>query len=151
MDYGTTFAISAAGMNLERSRVEVAALNLANANTTQAAGEAAYRPMRVVARAGMAALPSFAAALGAAENSSAALAALAPTALLEPTGAAPRKVHDPGHPMADERGFVTYPAVDSATEMVTLMSATRAYEANVAAMNAARTLALKALDIGGGA
>ena len=47
------------------------------------------------------------------------------------------------------QGLRQLPGVDTATEMVTLMSATRAYEANVAAMNAARTLALKALEIGG--
>ncbi len=51
--------------------------------------------------------------------------------------------------MADERGFVAYPGVDPATEMVNLLSASRAYEANVAALNTARHLALKALDIGG--
>jgi flagellar basal-body rod protein FlgC len=150
MDYTAAFAISAAGMNLERTRVEVASLNLANANTTQAAGEPGYRPMRVVARLAAGAAPSFAAALSAAEDSASSLAALLPNASVEYTQTAARKVHDPGHPMADAHGFVAYPAVDSATEMVTLMSATRAYEANVAAMNTSRTLALKALDIGGG-
>jgi flagellar basal-body rod protein FlgC len=75
--------------------------------------------------------------------------ALLPGVSVEFADRAARKVHDPGHPMADAQGFVAYPAVDAATEMVTLMSATRAYEANVAAMNAARTMALKALDIGG--
>jgi flagellar basal-body rod protein FlgC len=59
-------------------------------------------------------------------------------------------VHEPGHPLADARGFVSYPGVDAAAEMVSLMGASRAYEANVAAMNTARVLALKALDIGGG-
>jgi flagellar basal-body rod protein FlgC len=149
MDYSAAFSISAAGMNLERSRVEVAALNLANANTTQGPGQAGYQPLRVVSRP-LAAEPDFAAALGAAD-AGAALAASLPYAVVEPTGAPARQVHEPGHPMADERGFVAYPAVDPAAEMVTLMSATRAYEANVAAMNSARVLALKALDIGGAA
>ncbi|MCY1245480.1 Flagellar basal-body rod protein FlgC [compost metagenome] len=62
----------------------------------------------------------------------------------------PRMVYEPGHPMADARGFVAYTGVDAATEMVSLMSATRAYEANVSAMNTSRTLALRALDIGSG-
>ncbi|MNY51400.1 Flagellar basal-body rod protein FlgC [compost metagenome] len=53
--------------------------------------------------------------------------------------------------MADARGYVTYAGVDMATEMVSLMSATRAYEANVAAMNTSRTLALRALEIGSNA
>lgn len=147
MDYNSVFAISAAGMNVERTRVEVAALNLANASTTHAAGEAGYTPMRVVARGGPDAV-SFAALMDAGTEASG-LTQLSPSALVEPTGRSPRQVHEPGHPMADERGFVSYPGVDPATEMVSLMSANRAYEANVAALNTARTLALKALEIGG--
>ena len=72
-----------------------------------------------------------------------------PTAQIAPSGAAPRRVSQPGHPLADERGFVALPGVDTAAEMIELMSATRAYEANVAAMNTTRTLAMRALDIGG--
>jgi flagellar basal-body rod protein FlgC len=144
MDSNSTFAISAAGMALERTRVEVAALNLANAHTTQAAGQAGFAPLRVVAQAAPAG--AFAALM---QNPQTAGAALAPEFRVEPTGAAPKMVHEPGHPLADAHGFVSYPAVDTATEMVSLLGATRAYEANVAAMNTTRTLALKALDIGG--
>jgi len=145
MDYTPTFAISAAGMALERARVEVAALNLANAHTTQAAGQPAYSPLRVVAQA--AAPNAFAAMMRSADPG--ATSAMKPDFRVEPADVAPRMVHEPGHPMADARGFVSYPGVNAAAEMVTLMSATRAYEANVAAMNTARNLALKALDIGG--
>ncbi len=137
MDYSQSFAISASGMNLERTRVEVAALNLANANTVAGPDGQVYRPMRVVARA------AFAQAV------TQGLGATTPQVQLEPTQQPPRMVYEPGHPMANEQGFVAYAGVDTATEMVTLMSATRAYEANVAAMNAARTMSLKALDIGG--
>jgi flagellar basal-body rod protein FlgC len=143
MDYNPTFAISAAGMALERTRVEVAALNLANAHTTQAAGETPYSPLRVVARA--AAPDAFAALM----QTDAMASDIKPQYHVEPANVSPRLVHEPGHPLADAKGFVSYPAVDPAAEMVSLMSATRAYEANVAAMNAARTMALKALDIGG--
>jgi flagellar basal-body rod protein FlgC len=58
-------------------------------------------------------------------------------------------VLDPGHPQADARGYVSYPGVDPATEMMTMLSASRAYEANVVAMNTARAMAVKALEIGG--
>lgn len=143
MAHNSIFEISAAGMAIERTRVELAALNLANAHTTQAAGQAAYQPLRVV---GLPAAQSFAAVMQAAETGS---TAMAPAFRIEASGAAPRRVHEPGHPYADEGGFVTYPGVDTATEMVTLLGATRAYEANVAAMNTTRHLALKALDIGG--
>lgn len=154
MDYLQAFAISAAGMSVERTRVDVAALNLANANTTEAAGGVSYQPLRVVARTGALAGGSL---LGFADRVDAGLEAdeLAslglPEAAVEATSAAPRRVYEPGHPFADDRGFVAYPGVDPAAEMVTLMSALRAYEANVAAMNAARTLAAKALEIGGAA
>ena len=142
MDYSQGFAISAIGMNIERARVDVAALNLANDNTVQGVGGVSYRPLRVVVD------PS---AFGAMVGAGADMATQsAPPVRIVPTEVSPRRVYEPAHPMADERGFVSYAGVDMATEMVSLMSATRAYEANVAAMNTSRTLALRALDIGGG-
>ncbi len=156
MDYSRVFAISAAGMGFERTRVEVAAMNLANANTAQGPS-GRYVVQRVVADpvqtaaahlkpdAPFAAMVDQALAgdAGAAANLS------LPLARLIPAEGAPRRVHDPGHPLADEGGFVPYPAVDPAMEMVELMSATRAYEANIVAMNTAKTLAMRALEIGG--
>lgn len=143
MDYSKAFAISAAGMSLERTRVEVAATNLAHANTVQDPAAAGYRPMRVIARA-LATQP-----FGAIVDSS--LAGLpAASVTLEPQAVAPRTAHEPGHPLADAQGFVSYPGVDPAAEMVTLMAAMRCYEANLAALNTARTLALRTLDIGRG-
>lgn len=137
MDYQQVFAISAAGMDLERTRVDVAAVNLANANTVAGADGRVYQPMRVVAHAGAAFGQLVTGGLDA-----------VPAAVIEATGAAPNMAYEPGHPLADARGFVAHPGVDSAAEMVTIMSAMRGYEANVAAMNASRSMALKALDIG---
>lgn len=144
MDYASVFAISAAGMAVERTRVEVAASNLAHANTVHEAGGNGWRPLRVIARS----MPPTAFARMV-ESEGMALAL--PMASIEPAPAQSRWVHDPGHPLADARGYVAYPGVDPATEMVGLMSAMRSYEANVAAMNTARTLALKTLEIGRGA
>lgn len=139
MDYSQLFSISSSGMTLERTRVEVASLNLANANTVAGVDGRLYQPMRVVARAGT---EPFARTVerGLSAN---------PVVTVEPTQQLPRMVYEPGHPMADGRGFVAYAGVDTASEMVTMMSAMRAYEANVAAMNTTRTMALKALAIGG--
>ncbi|MDM0122188.1 flagellar basal body rod protein FlgC [Variovorax arabinosiphilus] len=145
MDYSQSFAISAVGMGIERMRVEVAALNLANANTVQGTDAGSYQPLRVVAQA-----ETFASMVGLGPDRSLPFAGAVPVASIVPMDVEPRRLYEPGHPLADARGFVSYPAVDPATEMVSLMSATRAYEANVAAMNTARTLALRALDIGGG-
>jgi flagellar basal-body rod protein FlgC len=114
----------------------VAALNLANANTIAGADGATYRPMRVVARS------VFGDAVTQGLQS--------PAVTVEPTLQAPRMVYEPGHPLADAKGYVAYAGVDTATEMMTLMSAMRAYESNVAAMNTTRNMALKALEIGGG-
>lgn len=155
MDFSKTFAISAAGMAVERTRVEVAALNLANANTVQGPDGQAFQPLRVIARSalgGASPAPSAAFFEQVAQGLEGAeeLAGLLPEAVVEPGDAPPRRVLEPGNPLADEKGFVAYPGVDAATEMVNLMSATRAYEANVAAMNASRALALKTLEIGGG-
>lgn len=61
---------------------------------------------------------------------------------------AQREVHDPTNPMADSKGMVHYPAIDMVTEMSTLISASRAYEANVRAFNVLRSSELDALNIG---
>lgn len=153
MDYTQSFAISAIGMNIERARVDVAALNLANANTVQGVSGSSYQPLRVVAEARTPGSENAAVfgtlvaqGLDAADTPTG-----SPLVRIVPTNAPPRLVYEPGHPLANDRGYVAYAAVDTATEMVSMMSATRAYEANVSAMNTTRMLALRALDIGGNA
>ena len=144
MDYTSAFAISASGMAVERTRLEVIALNLANAGSTRAGG-VLYQPLAVIA----APRPPSAFAELMAGYGAGALPSGAQVVEVRPTGALPRLVHDPGHPDADARGYVAYPGVDPVHEMIGMLQATRAYEANVAALNAARTMALRALDIGG--
>jgi flagellar basal-body rod protein FlgC len=61
-----------------------------------------------------------------------------------------KSVYDPGHPDADEQGYVKMPNVEVMTEMVNMISASRAYEANITAINSAKSIALKALEIGRG-
>jgi len=145
MDYRQAFSTSAIGMSFERARVDVSALNLANANTALAIDGSGYRPMRVVAK-NLLAVNSFSELIGDGHGSA---DKLAPNFTLEPLNVSPRQLYEPGHPLANARGFVSYPGVDTATETVTMMSAMRAYEANVAAMNTSKNMALKALEIGG--
>jgi flagellar basal-body rod protein FlgC len=142
MDYFATYAISASGMAVEKMRLDVTALNIANANSTRGAGGALYQPMTVIstAKAG-----SFPAALNGASN---ALLG-AQVSEVRATVVPPRLVYEPSHPDADQKGFVAYPGINTVHEMVTLIAATRAYEANVAVVNAAKVMALKAMDIGG--
>lgn len=59
-----------------------------------------------------------------------------------------KKVYDPSHPDADGEGYVTMPNVNILNEMVDLISASRAFEANVTAVNTAKQMAMKALEIG---
>lgn len=143
MDYQSAFAISAAGMSAEKLRVDVAALNLANANSPLSPQGAGYQPLRVMSTTRAAyGVRSFGDLVeqGMAVNQGLSVA---------PYRAPARRVHEPGHPQADRDGYVSYPGVDTLTEMMTMMVASRAYEADVAAFNAAKTMALKALEIGG--
>ena len=137
MDHARAFAISSAGLELERLRVEVASVNLANANTVAGADGAVFQPSRVVALA--AGVDGFAGHMR--------RQLTVPAGRVEPAALAPRRVHEPGHPLADARGFVAYAPVDPATEMLTLMAATRAYEANVTAMQASKQMFTKTLDL----
>lgn len=142
MDYLRAFDVSAAGMSVERVRLDTTAMNLANAHTTQSANGKTYRPMQVV----VGPRPLGFEAIFASQASGLQVPSVVS---INEQEVAPRVVYEPGHPDADEKGYVSYPNVNTVTEMVNLISTTRAYEANVRAMNAAKTMALKALEIGG--
>lgn len=133
MNYFGAFEISASGMSFERLRLDVAAANLANANSTRDAQGALYQPLKVVSKVGR----TFGSYLQ---------QAVVPEVV--PVSQPARMVHDPGHPLANAEGFVAMPNVNPVDEMISLVTAVRGYEANVRAMNAARTMALRALDIG---
>lgn len=118
------------GMAYERARVEVAAHNLAMANVALATD--AKSPLQTVS-----ARLDFAGQVG------------IPNAVVEsPARAETRLVHEPTHPLADANGMVHYPKVEPAMEMATLVSATRAYEANIRAYNSLKAMTLKAFEIG---
>lgn len=144
MDYLSAFSISAAGMKVEQMRVDVTSLNLANVHTTRAPDGTLYQPLKVVSQPGV----SFAQMLQAQQGKSANINS-GPTVTLEESTAPPKLVQDSAHPQADENGFVEYPNVNPVDEMVNLVSAQRAYEANVRAFNATKTMAMRALQIGG--
>jgi flagellar basal-body rod protein FlgC len=141
----STFEISAAGMNLERLRLDVSAVNLANAHTTRAPDGSLFTPLRVTTRPTL--TQSFDSLLQGMRESGPMTAPF--EAVVESANRPPRMVYEPGHPDADAKGFVTYPDVNPVSEMIELIAINRAYEANVRAMNIAKTMALKALEIGG--
>ena len=124
--------ISASGMAAERLRIQVTAENIANANSTAGADGQPYRRKSVTLQEA----PSFGEVLGGVQA----------TGIVQDPSPG-RSVYDPANPDADSRGYVTLPNVDSVTEMVDLISAQRGYDANVQALNAAKQMFQKALDI----
>lgn len=142
MDFGLAAAISASGMEVERARLDASAINLANVHTSRTVAGGGFKPLRVISQSGS---RTFGNALDVLSGRVQGVSEV----FVEEVDVPPRLVFEPGHPDADDKGFVAYPRIDSLTEMVNVMSAVRAYEANVIAMNAAKTMAMKALEIGG--
>jgi flagellar basal-body rod protein FlgC len=137
--------ISGSGLSAERLRMDVTAENLANAQTTGPNGQA-YRRKDVVLRAASGAGfgATLAGAIGARPTSAPGGVEVAG---IVQDSTAPRRVYDPGHPDADAQGYVAMPNVNPVTEMVDLISASRSYEANVTAMQSAKQMFTKTLDI----
>jgi len=141
-------SISGSGMTAERLRMDVIAENLANANTTRSANGQPYRRKEVVLeQSGQTGQQSFADTLGAASSSETPAAGGVRVVGVVDDQSPLRRVYDPSHPDADKNGYVTMPNVQPVAEMVDLITATRGYEANVQALNAAKQMFSRALDI----
>ncbi len=137
--------ISGSGLAAERLRMDVTAENLANAQSTQGADGQPYRRKEVVLRQ---AGGGFQTALSSAMGPGSATPARGVEVVAIAEDQAPnRLVYDPGHPDANAEGYVEMPNVNSVTEMVDLISAQRGYEANVTAVQTAKTMFHKTLDI----
>lgn len=137
-----TLGISASALEAQSHRMRVIAGNLANANTTKDANGDVYRRRDVV----------FAEQLnrklgsGQGRQGQAANGVRIDRTVVDQSSL--QRIYRPGHPEADTEGYVTLPNVNPMEEMVDMMVATRAYEANVAAIKSAKAMALKALEIG---
>lgn len=141
MDLFRGIDISASGLTAERLRLDLIAENIANANTTRTEEGGPYRRKLAVFR------PRIAEGVPGADSGAGRPAGVRVEGILR-DAVPPRLRYDPGHPDADGRGYVAMPNVDVVREMVDMIMATRAYEANVTAMNAARGMFQHALDIG---
>ena len=152
MSINTSLEISASGLTAERLRLDVISNNLANVNTTRGANGQPFRRQEVVFASRNADRPfaSFLlAARGDAEEGGGAPGSGVEVAAIQPDMAHPLKVvHDPGNPDADKNGNVRMPNVEPVVEMVDMIDATRAYEAGVTAINAAKQMQQRALEIG---
>ena len=126
------FNVSGSAMSAQAQRLNTVASNLANADSATSATGEAYRAKQVVFEA----VPM----------ANGATAVKVQKVIEDPS---PMKlVYDPKNPLADEKGYVTMPNVNTVDEMVNMLSASRSYQTNVETMNAAKTLLLKTLTLG---
>lgn len=144
MDLFKSMDISASGLNAQRGVLHAISMNIANANTTRTEEGGPYVRRRTVLTP--TSLPSqFPEILTGKMNQE----AVGVTMEVEIDDLREHEmVFDPGHPDADEDGYVALPNVNIIEEMVSMMTAVRCYEANVTAFNAAKSMALKSLEIG---
>lgn len=148
MDMTDSMAVSVSGLDAQRRRLNVIASNLANAQTTRTKEGGPYKRRDVVFRS--APVPSAfqkafrQVATGPATH---ALDGVSVTRVVEDHKQG-QMIYDPHHPDADAKGFVRMPNVNVMEEMVNMIGASRAYEANVQAINATRSMWNKALEIG---
>ncbi len=140
MDFFTAMEVSASGLAAERTRMNIAAGNLANAQTTQAAGGGPYKRRDVILSAvdvpGAQGTPFAQQVKGVVVSQ------------ITQDAAPPRLEYDPGHPQANAQGYVAYPNINPVEEMVDMITASRAYEAGITTMTTAVNMAERALGIG---
>ena len=147
MSLFSVLSVSASGMAAERTRAELLAENLANADTTRTPEGGPYRRKDAVFATDFAVSP-FASIFEAQQSAIAGMG-------LEGVGVAdivvdtrdPEQRYLPGHPDADAQGYVAFPRVNPAEDMVDLMGSARAYQANVAAMSAVKDMILRSIDL----
>ena len=140
MDFLSALRISASGLAAERTRVNLASSNLANAESTRGPDGKPYKRLDPVLEA-VPFADQLHGADGAAQPRGVRVAQVA-----QDQGPG-RRVFNPAHPDADANGFVTLPDVNPIHEVVNLMSASRAYDANASAVETLKTMAQRALDI----
>jgi flagellar basal-body rod protein FlgC len=134
--------ISASGLTANRTRMDVTAENLANAETTRGANGQPYQRQEVVLQQ----VGGFGAALAGAMNQGTAAGGVQVGGIVsDPTP--DQLVYDPGNPDANNKGYVKMPNVNSVTEMVDMIDESRSYEANVTAMNTSKDMYQKTLGL----
>lgn len=152
MSFWNALRIGLSGLDAQRLRLDLIANNIANAETTHTASggpyqrkdivltpqsESSFQPMLSVSRSRSSINRGFVNPIGGVQVNQV-------VTDQEPG----TKVYDPSHPDADDEGFVEYPNVNIVVEMTNMISATRSYEANLSIIEAAKNMALKALEIG---
>ena len=139
MDFLSALRISSSGLAAERMRVNLASSNLANAESTRGADGKPYHRLDPVLQAA-----PFGDQLSGASGPQPVGVQVAQITEDQTPG---RRLYDPSHPDADKQGYVTLPNVNPIHEVVNLMTASRAYDANASAVETLKTMAQRALDI----
>lgn len=136
--------ISATGMTAQRTRLDIISQNIANVNTTRDADGNIYRRKSVIFEE-----KNFVSFDEALINATGNIGkGVKVSQIIEDTTTEGRMVYEPSNPDANEEGYVTYPNVNTVTEMTDMIDASRSYEANVTAFNASKAMELKALEVG---
>ncbi|NLY18583.1 MAG: flagellar basal body rod protein FlgC [Clostridiaceae bacterium] len=146
MGFFSALENSASALTAQRLRMDTISENLANVNTTRTEDGTPYRRKTVIFQEQGGNIP-FSSYLSKAGKKYFSGGGVRVSRIVEDQTPF-KSIYDPGHPDADENGMVQMPNVDVVTEMVNMISATRAYEANVTAINATKSMASKALEIG---
>ncbi len=146
MGYFSALDVGASALTAQRLRMDIISQNIANANTTRTDSGTPYR-RKVAIFEEKSTGNSFSDYLSASSREQVIGSGVRVAKVVEDTTPF-KKVYDPGNPEADADGYVEMPNVDIVTEMVNMISATRAYEANVTSINTTKSLAMKALEIG---
>jgi len=144
MDLIKTMDMAAGGMTAQRARLNVISMNLANANTTRTQDGTPYRRKTVIFET----VPMARSFQEKLEHALDRQIQGVRVRQVTPVEGEFKRIFDPAHPDADEEGYVYLPNVNLVEEMVHMLNANRAYEANAAAIKTAKEMALKALDIG---
>jgi flagellar basal-body rod protein FlgC len=143
MSFLSSFNISGSGMTAQKYRLDVISENIANAQVTRTENGTPYRRKMVVLESIK--TRTFQDTLNSAVKDTQQGVQVSEV-LDDPSPLVP--VYDPGHPDANNEGYVMYPNVNTAQEMIDALAASRAYEANVTAFNATKSIVMKALEIG---
>lgn len=144
MDFDSAMKISASGLTANRTWINVLSSNLANVNTTRTADGTPYARKTVIYES--------VGTEGFADELSSALDGGAEQVKVDdivPDRRDFKEVYQPGHPDADSKGLVRFPNINPVEEMANLVNASRSYEANLAALQTAKQLTIKAIEIGG--
>jgi len=147
MSFWEALRIGASGLYAQRLRLDTISNNIANAQTTRTAGGGPYKRQDVsfIPQGQPSYIPKFIAQRMGLQDQ--VQGGVRVQQILEDDSPG-TVVYDPTHPDANAEGYVTYPNVNPVVEMTNMLSATRSYEANLTVIDAAKTMALKALNIG---